>query len=81
MQDRYVGDIGDFVKLAILRALSLGRRLGVGWWLHPDSGPPGDGRHIGYLDEPAVWRHLDPELFDALRGVVRSGRRQVAVLE
>ena len=81
MQDRYVGDFGDFVKLAILRALSPGKRLGVGWWLHPGSGPPGDGRHIGYLDEAAKWRDLDPKLFDALQGVVRSGRRQVDALE
>ena len=81
MQNRYVGDIGDFVKLAILRALSPGKQLGVGWWLHPDSGPPGDGRHIGYLDKPASWRNLDPELFDALQDVVSSGKRQVTALE
>jgi hypothetical protein len=81
MQNRYVGDIGDYVKLAILRALCPGRRLGVAWWLFPDSGPPGDGRHIAYLDAPARWRHLDPTLFDALADVVRSDCRQVAALE
>jgi hypothetical protein len=39
MQNRYVEDIGDYVKLAILRALSSRpsvRRLGVAWWLFPD---------------------------------------------
>lgn len=29
MQDRYAGDIGDYVKLALLRSLSDGHRLGV----------------------------------------------------
>ena len=31
MQNRYTGDIGDYVKLSILRALSPGYRLGVAW--------------------------------------------------
>jgi hypothetical protein len=35
MQNRYVGDIGDYLKLGILRALSRGHRLGVAWWLYP----------------------------------------------
>ena len=35
MQNRYVGDIGDYLKLGILRALSPGYRLGVAWWLFP----------------------------------------------
>jgi hypothetical protein len=81
MQDRYVGDIGDYVKLAILRALSPGRRLGVAWWLFPDSGSAGDGRHISYLASPGKWRHLDPELYNALRQVVAAGRRKIAALE
>lgn len=29
MQDRYVGDIGDFVKYALLRELSVRARLGA----------------------------------------------------
>lgn len=81
MQNSYVGDIGDFVKFAILRELSQGKRLGVGWWLHPDIGPSGDGRHIGYLDDCDGWRHLDPGLFDALKCVVKLGKRQVSALE
>jgi hypothetical protein len=81
MQDRYAGDIGDYVKFAILRALSSGRRVGVAWWLFPDSGPAGDGRHISYLRASAKWRHLDPGIFDALGQMVKSGRRGVAALE
>jgi hypothetical protein len=81
MQNRYVGDIGDYVKLAILRALSPGRRLGIAWWLFPDSGTAGDGRHISYLDAETKWQDLDPPLYDALKQVVASGSRKVTALE
>ena len=43
MQNRYVGDIGDYLKLGILRALSPGYRLGVAWWLFPDEAHNGMG--------------------------------------
>ena len=80
-QNRYVGDIGDYLKLGILRALSPGYRLGVAWWLFPDEVHNGDGRHIGYLNRPEQWRHFDPDLFDILVGVVSSGQRNVRALE
>ena len=63
MQDRYVGDIGYYLKLGILRALSSGHRLGVAWWLFPDEARNGDGRNIGYLNRSEQWRHFDPNLF------------------
>lgn len=81
MQDRYSGDIGDYVKLAILRALAPSQKLGVGWWLYPDEGHNGDGRHIAYLDQPQVWRAFDPSAFDHLKSIVASGQRRVAALE
>ena len=69
------------MKLAILRALSPGRRSGVAWWLHPTHGPVGDGKHTGYLNSPEKWRHLDPDLFDALKRIVTSGHRYVSGIE
>jgi hypothetical protein len=81
MQNRYVADIGDYLKLAILRALSSGCRLGVAWWLYPDETHNTDGRHIGYLNHAAKWRHYDAHLFDALGQIVSSGRRHVRALE
>ena len=44
---RYVGDIGDYLKFGLLRALSPGHRLGVASWLYPDENHNRDGRHIG----------------------------------
>ena len=81
MQNRYVGDIGDYLKLGILRALSPGYRLGVAWWLYPDEHHNGDGRHIGYLSRPDRWRRYYPDLFDSLRQIVASGQRDVRALE
>jgi hypothetical protein len=81
MQNRYVGDIGDYVKLGILRALSPGYHLGVAWWLFPDEVHNADGRHIGYLQRPEQWRHFDPDLFDALGQIVSSGWRDIRALE
>ena len=74
MQDRYAGDVGDFVKLGLLRALSPGRRLGVAWYRYPDESHNGDGRHITYLDQPQRYKHLDPTLFSHLRNITTDAR-------
>jgi hypothetical protein len=78
MQSRY---IGDYMKLGILRALSPGYCLGVEWWLYPDGDHSHDGRHVGYLTRPEQWRHYDPELFDALAGIVTAEQRNIRALE
>lgn len=46
MQNRYVGDIGDFGKLGLLRQLhKTGLSIGVNWYLTPDETHNGDGWH------------------------------------
>lgn len=80
MQNRYAGDVGDYIKLSLLRSLGLGRKLGVAWYLYPDEDHNSDGRHIKYLNHPERWRHLDPSLFDALSALVLR-ERAVAALE
>ena len=80
MQNRYAGDIGDYGKLGLLRALSAQLTIGVNWYLVPDESHNGDGRHIDYLTKSS-FRECDPPLFDALAQVVASDRRQAAALE
>lgn len=80
MQDRYAGDIGDYAKLALLRTLSVDRRLGVAWYRYPDENHNKDGRHTFYLAQPEQWRHLDHDLFDALASIVLK-ERSVSALE
>jgi hypothetical protein len=82
VQDRYVGDIGDFGKYGLLRALCAhDLSLGVVWYLVPDEGGAGNGAHVGYLDPTPAnlnrFRRCDPALFDALQGTVRNGARSV----
>ena len=81
MQDRYTGDIGDYVKYGLLRALANGRRLGVAWYLFPGEDHNGDGRHVDYLHDRGQWRGHDPALFDVLKRIVDDDRRSVAALE
>ena len=64
MNNRFVGDIGDYVKLAILRRLALDRRLGVAWWFTDDEPPSAHQGHREYLERPQQWRHFDAELFE-----------------
>ncbi|MCX5677350.1 MAG: hypothetical protein NTX87_20390 [Planctomycetota bacterium] len=83
MQDRYVGDIGDFGKFGLLRHLFLGEdwRLGIIWYLVPDEVHNRDGRHIDYLDRPEEYRLCDPIVFDEIQRLVRGNQRRVAAFD
>jgi hypothetical protein len=78
VQDKYVGDIGDYFKYGLLRRLMKGKSLGVFWYLFPDEKEKWDGGHIDYLDDPEKWRSLDPKLFDTLGDLVKNHHRNVA---
>ncbi len=84
MQDRYVGDVGDFAKYALLRRLSdrlagRERRLGVVWCLFPNETHNNDGRHVSYLRKPE-FESLDDPLLAALRNIVASGHRCISAV-
>jgi hypothetical protein len=85
MQNRYVGNVGDFGKLALLRCLMEGHRLAVCWYLTSgESDSRHDGRSFDYLRRPDEFRHLAPEIYDALRNIVegaRAGSRGIMALE
>lgn len=80
MQDKYVGDIGDFGKYSLLNAISEGRSLGVAWYKYPND-DTNDGKHIGYLDCPNNWRLFDPHVFDGLKKIIDSGSRLISNVE
>ena len=94
MQDRYTGDIGDFGKYGLLRGLVCPARvqvqkdillkLGVVWCLtHPEDNR--DGRKTSFLDgSPRNQRRFgdcDPELYEALAGIVCRDERHVAAVQ
>jgi hypothetical protein len=78
MQNRYVGDIGDFAKYALLRTIcrNTDLRLGILWCLFADESHNSDGRHTIYLQR-GEFCSLDMELHDRLHQVVRSDRRSI----
>ena len=54
MQDRYTGDICDYAKDGLLRALGDGHRLGIAWYLYPNESHNADGKHTAYLNVNAT---------------------------
>ena len=90
MQNRYVGDLGDFGKYGLLKVLCASAEsvtcpdmiLGVVWYLVPDEVHNQDGKYVQYLVPTAKnqeqFRICDPALYDALAGIVDSGRRGVS---
>jgi len=77
MRDRFVGDIGDFGKYGLLRALAGVQprckpelHLGVVWY-EVDRG-------IRYFNRPDSFRDCDKPLFDELQRLVASSWRSIA---
>jgi hypothetical protein len=76
MQNRYVGDVGDFGKYGLLRVLSglndePRLKLGVVWYLFPDESHNADGKYVGYLQRnDGQFRDCDSVLYDGLRSLL-----------
>lgn len=81
MQNRYTGDIGDFSKLGLLRALNAaGFSIGLNWYLTPDETHNSDGRHVEYLRRDE-YRECDEGLWLGLKAIVDGGNREVRHME
>ncbi len=86
MQDRYAGDIGDFGKYGLLRALcGDDLRLGVLWYAFEGDRKqaPNDGRHTSYVHSEVGggFEECDPELFAAMQGIVCGEKRSIRDIE
>ena len=85
MQNRYVGDVGDFGKYGLLRWLcgmtgpelsdEDRLRLGVLWYLYHDFDSA--GASVGYLAKPQDFSACDPDLYDFLGELVKYGNRNL----
>lgn len=83
MKDQYFGDINDYRKYGLLRAIirASGFRILVAWMLTPDDGST-DGKFISYLEHPGKWSRHDPVLFQKIKEILMSGwRRRVSLIE
>jgi len=83
MKNQYFGDINDYQKYGLIRALTseAGMKFMVAWMLTPGDGRT-DGKFTEYLDDPAEWRLFDPTLFDGLSGFLNgTDQRRVSMIE
>ena len=95
MQDRFVGDIGDFGKYSLLRALTGiypplpeddRLSLGVVWYRNHVKAKSGVGQNVGYLfdtdsERNDCFRSCDQDLFDNLKEIVCEDRNLEAIKE
>jgi hypothetical protein len=80
LKNQYFGDVNDYFKYGMLRALGRELSVAVIWMLTPDDGS-GDGRKLQYLERGGRRSH-DPELFDWLELWYRDGaKRDVRLIE
>jgi hypothetical protein len=82
LKDQYFGDVNDFRKYGLLRALTVSGCLQLGvCWMLTEGDNRTDGNLLGYLRKPKEFRHRDPELFDWLKQVVagEKDRRTVRI--
>src|SRR5947209_5990890 len=78
MQDRYVGDVGDFAKYALLRFVAghAELRLGLVWCRFRNESHNSDGRHTSYLEDRHFYG-LDTRLHATLAKIVKSRHRSI----
>lgn len=85
MKNQYVGDINDYRKYGLIRALA-GEdaddfRVGVFWMLTANDNR-NDGNILDYLSQPKNWEHHDPLLFENLHSIIHKHRqRNVALIQ
>ena len=83
MKNQYFGDINDYRKYGLLRAIIAATDLRplVAWMLTPDDGGR-DGNLTAYLEAPNRWESHDQTLFRELKRLISSDQeRNVALLE
>jgi len=74
MQNKYVGDVGDFGKYALLNALAFsGLRLGILWYLNEFEESNSDGKFISFDH----LRTLDSQLCEQLN-LIRTVKRHLS---
>lgn len=87
MQDRYAGDIGDFGKMGLLRALQAqGLSVGVNWYyvesLSAEKNSDGSyWREDGKYLIPTRFQKCDKNLAEELTKIAQSSHRSIEALE
>ena len=83
MKNQYFGDINDYRKYGLLRAIlqASGLPMLVAWMLTPDDGST-DGQFVSYLQKPNKWSRFDPFLYNKLKALLANDQdRKVSLIE
>lgn len=83
MQDRYVGDIGDFGKYSLLTFIQreTGFKLGVNWYLTDTNELGEENRNDGSITGYDRIKHLDADLYTKLQRLIADDERCVRKVE
>jgi hypothetical protein len=82
VKDAYVGDVNDYFKYALLRAVAAEDADELCLvWMRTTSASGTDGRRLGYLRHPDRYEAIDPQLFARIRALVLQGERTLAEVE
>ena len=81
MKNQYFGDINDYRKYGLIRALQAETRLRVlvAWMLTPDD-DRSDGQLRSYLGQPDRWQRFDTELYQGLRALLQANSAPAVAL-
>lgn len=77
MQDGYAGDVGDFGKFGLVRALCQGLHLGLVWYYNSVTKTSGDGNLTNY----SIHRDCDPDLYDRLALIAGKKGKSISDLQ
>lgn len=68
MKNQYFGDINDYRKYSLLRAIirAGGFRIMAAWMLTPDDAST-DGKFVSYLENPDKWARQGQSLLEAFQ--------------
>lgn len=83
MKNQYFGDINDYRKYGLIRALQVEARLKVlvAWMLTPND-QRRDGELRSFLRKPDQWLRFDPELYRGLTDLLNTGvKPRVGLIE
>jgi hypothetical protein len=74
LKHQYFGDVNDYRKYGLLRALSVASGLPIGvCWLLTTNDQKRDGESRRYLSNPDGWRDHDARLYDELCRLLATG--------
>lgn len=73
MKNQYFADFGDYQKFSLIQVLKKNFPMLVFWLKTPDDSRT-DGKHVSYLEKPAMYRTYNADMFDFLKSALQKGR-------